>query len=141
MSSPVPLLLIALALAGLGLNLAAGGAPQPDWALALLVAALLARRQAWPWVLPALLVHDYVLYWSPWGAFPAACLYPWAVARLDAQIGAGLPQRLALMAWLTVPMIWHGWSAASWLLTLACCIPVWHALVEALGRRRVRIHA
>ena len=135
MISPIPVLVLTLAFAGLGLNLAAGGAPQPDWALALLAAALLARRHAWPWALPALLLHDLALYWSPWGAFPVGCLYPWAVSRLDAQAGPGLPQRLALMMALTAPMLWHGWSLASWLLTMACCVPVWHAMVEALEHR------
>ncbi len=133
MISPVPVLIWLLAISGLALNLAAGGAgAQPDWSLALFAAPLLARRHAWPWTLPGLLIHDLALYWSPWGAFPLACLYPWAIARLDAQIGAGLPQRLAMMMILTMPMLGHGWTFSSWLLTMACCAPIWHGLVEAI---------
>jgi len=130
MISPLPVLVVALSLVGLGLNLASGGTPQPDWALALLLAALLARRHAWPWVLPAMLVHDLALYWSVWGVFPMACLLPYSITRLDDKLGAGVPQRLTLMILLTLPMLWHGSGVAQWLLTLALCIPVWHLLVQ-----------
>jgi len=130
MISPLPVLIIALAFAGLGLNLASGGIPQPDWALALLLAALLARRHVWPWVLPTMLIHDLTLYWSVWGVFPIACLLPFSIASLDAQLGAGLPQRLALLVLLTSPMLWHGAGILQWLLTLMLCIPVWHLLAH-----------
>lgn len=130
MISPLPVLIIALAFLGLGLNLASGGTPQPDWALALLLAALLSRRHAWPWVLPAILIHDLMLYWSVWGVFPMACLLPFSMASLDAQIGAGLPQRLTLLVLLTLPMLWQGAGVLQWLLTLILCVPVWHLLVH-----------
>ncbi len=130
MISPLPVLIITLAFLGLGLNLASGGTPQPDWALALLLAALLSRHHAWPWVLPAILVHDLTLYWSVWGVFPIACLLPFSLASLDAQIGAGLPQRLALLVLLTLPMLWHDAGILQWLLTLILCVPVWYLLVH-----------
>jgi len=130
MTSPAPVFITVLAFAGLGLSLATGGIPQPDWALALLLATLLTRRNTWPWVLPALLIHDLVLYWSVWGVFPLACLLPYSMAHLDAELGAGLPQRLVLMGLLTVPMLWHGAGAAQWLLTVALCIPVWRLMAQ-----------
>ncbi len=135
MISPVPLFVAGLAFAGLGLTLASGGTSQPDWALALLLATLLARRHAWPWILPAILIHDLALYWSVWGVFPPACLLPYSLARLDVQLGAGLAQRLAWMVLLTLPMLWHGAGIGQWLLTVALCIPVWFLLVQLYERQ------
>ncbi len=135
MISPTPFLVSGLAFAGLGLNLASGGTPQPDWALALLLATLLARRHTWPWVLPAILVHDLALYWSVWGVFPIACLFPYVLTRLDSQIGAGLPQRLVFMTLLTLPMLWHGAGVTQWLLTISLCIPIWYMLVQLYERQ------
>jgi len=124
--SPLPFLILPLACGGLGLSLASGGILQPDWALALLLGALLARRGTWPWVLPALFVHDLTLYWSVWGTFPVACFLPFSLSSLDAQLGAGLPQRLAVMIVVSAPMLWHGAGFTQWLLTIILCISVWH---------------
>jgi len=135
MFSPLPLLLLALALTGLSLSLATGGIMQPDWALAILLGALLARRGAWPWALPALLLHDMVLYWTPWGVFPLACLLPWILVRLDEQIGPGLPQRLVLLLIVSLPMLAHGSGTMQWMLTLLLCIPIWHLLVHLYDRQ------
>lgn len=135
MISPLPTLVILIAFAGLCLNLASGGIPQPDWALALLLAVLLARRHTWPWVLPTILIHDLTLYWSVWGVFPIACLLPFSISSLDAQLGAGLPQRLVLLVLLTLPMLWHGFGVLQWLLTLILCIPVWYFLVHLYEQR------
>jgi len=135
MLSPLPLLLLMLAVTGLALSLATGGLPQPDWSLAILLGALLARRSAWPWVLPALLLHDLVLYWSPWGVFPAACLLPKLVQRLDTDIGPGLPQRLALLFMVSLPMLAHGAGIMQWTLTLLLCIPIWHTLAHIYDRQ------
>ena len=129
----LPAAILALSAFGMGAALVLGGAPQPDWALALLLAALLARRESWRWVLPALFVHDGVLYWSPWGAFPLACLLPRAVASMDIHFGAGLPQRWVLLAAGTLPVLAHGWGFKQWLLTVLACIPAWSLLA--------RIHA
>jgi len=128
--SPLPIAVVALAFPGLGLSLASGGAAQPDWTLALLLGVLLARRNAWPWILPIMLIHDLTLYWSVWTVFPIACLAPFSMASLDAQLGAGLPQRLALMVLVCLPILWQGAGIIQWLLTLILCIPLWHLAVR-----------
>jgi len=126
---------VALTFTGLGLSLAVGGAVQPDWTLAFLLGALLARRGAWPWILPMMLIHDLTLYWSVWVVFPIACLTPFAMASLDAQLGAGLPQRLALMVLVSLPVLWQGAGVVQWLLTLILCIPLWHLAVHFYEQR------
>gem|GEM_PF-1288573 len=127
---PLYIAILGLAFLGLALSLGSVGIVQPDWALALLLATLLARRGSWPWVLPSMLVHDLTLYWSVWGAFPLSCLLPFFLAGLDSRIGAGLPQRLALMALVSSAMLWHGAGTIQWLLTLTLCIPIWYLLVH-----------
>jgi len=135
MYSPIPLLLLLFAAIGLALSLATGGLLQPDWSLALLLAALLARHSLWPWVLPALLVHDLTLYWTPWGVFPLACLLPPIVLSLDDQIGPGLPQRMAMLWVVTLPMLHYGAGISQWLLTLLLCMPIWHAMARMYDRQ------
>jgi len=130
MLSPLPLLLLALAVTGLGLSLATGGLLQPDWTLAILLGALLARRSTWMWVLPGLLMHDLALYWTPWGVFPLACLFPVLVQTLDEQLGPGLPQRMGLLIMMSIPMLVYDAGLIQWLLTLLLCIPIWHLLVH-----------
>lgn len=130
MLSPLPLIMSALALTGMGLSLASGGMLQPDWALAILLAWLLAHRKAWPWALPLLLLHDLTLYWSPWGEFPLACLLPLLLMAIDDQIGPGLPQRIMMLLLVSAPaLIWHA-GIMQWLLTLMVCIVVWHMLAR-----------
>lgn len=135
MLSPLPLVLLVLAAIGLALSLASGGVLQPDWALAVLLAALLARHGLWPWVLPALLVHDLTLYWTPWGVFPLACLLPFIVLSLDEQIGPGLPQRLAMLLIVSLPMLQYGSGVMQWLLTLLLCVPIWHVIARMYDRQ------
>ncbi len=130
MLSPLPLLLLALAVIGMGLSLATGGILQPDWSLAILLGALLARRGTWLWVLPALLIHDLALYWTPWGVFPLACLLPALLQWFDAQLGPGLPQRMGMLILVSMPMLVYDAGLIQWLLTLLLCIPVWHLLVH-----------
>lgn len=120
------------ALVGIMLNLAASSLlVQPDWALALLLAALLARRSSWPWILPAVLVHDVALFWSPLVTFPLMALIPPVLAYIDAAIGPGLPQRAGLMLAATMPLLWYGGGFTPWLLTLLLCIPIWYSLVHS----------
>jgi hypothetical protein len=128
-------LLLALAVIGLALSLATGGILQPDWSLALLLAALLARRGSWMWALPALLLHDLALYWTPWGVFPLACLLPAILMRLDEEIGPGLPQRLVMLFFVSLPMLVHGAGLMQWTLTLMLCIPIWHLLAHIYDRQ------
>ncbi|OIO69404.1 MAG: hypothetical protein COW19_05925 [Zetaproteobacteria bacterium CG12_big_fil_rev_8_21_14_0_65_55_1124] len=135
MHSPLPLLLLALAITGLALSLASGGMLQPDWSLAILLGALLARRGTWPWVLPALLLHDLALYWTPWGVFPLACLLPILLQRMDAQLGPGLPQRMGMLLLVSMPMLFYGAGLMQWSLTLLLCIPVWHSLAYMYDRQ------
>jgi len=137
MFSPQPFLFLVAALCGMVLSLVSGGMMQPDWSLAILLGALLARRSNWPWVLPAVLVHDLMLYWTAWGAFPAACLLPLLLARLDSQIGAGLPQRLAMLIFVTSPMLAYGSGFMQWVLTMLCCIPIWHIAAHLHDRQFV----
>lgn len=137
MPSPLPLVLLILAVIGMAMSLASGGLVQPDWSLAVLLAGLLARHGLWPWLLPAVLVHDLAMYWSPWGAFPIACLLPLFVKSLDAQIGPGLPQRLSSMLLVSLPMLNFGSGIEQWLLTLLLCIPLWHIVARMYDRRFV----
>jgi len=130
MLSPLPLLLLALAITGMGLSLATGGILQPDWSLAILLGALLARRGTWLWVLPALLIHDLALYWTPWGVFPLACLLPVLVQWFDEHLGPGLPQRMGMLILVSMPMLVYDAGLVQWLLTLLLCIPVWHLLAQ-----------
>jgi len=135
MLSPLPLLLLISALTGMVLSLASGGIMQPDWSLAILLGTLLARRTAWPWVLPAMLLHDLMLYWSPWGVFPIACLLPLLLMRLDEQIGPGLPQRVAMLILVSLPMLAQGAGLMQWLLTVLLCIPIWHIVARIHDRQ------
>jgi len=135
MLSPLPLVLLILAATGLALSLATGGILQPDWSLAVLLGALLARHSIWPWILPALLVHDLALYWTPWGVFPLACLLPVIVQRMDAQIGPGLPQRMAMLLIVSLPMLGYGAGLMQWILTLLLCMPIWHVLARVYDSR------
>jgi len=135
MFSPQPVFFLMAAFFGMLLSLVSGGILQPDWSLAILLGALLARRSSWPWVLPAMLLHDLMLYWSPWGAFLPACLLPLLLSRLDAQVGPGLPQRIAMLVLVSSPMLVHGSGLMQWFLTVFCCIPIWHIAVQLHDRQ------
>ena len=126
----ISILIPIFALLGISLNLAFASMTQPDWALALLLASLLAHRNNWLWVLPCALIHDLILYWSFGISVIIMASIPIAMIYLDYQLGAGLPQRLALMfaALLALPAL--GWSLQASALTLCLCIPVWHALTS-----------
>jgi hypothetical protein len=120
------------ALIGIMLNLATSSVLlQPDWSLALLLAALLARRLSWPWVLPAVLVHDVALYWSPLVTFPFMASIPVVLAHIDAAIGPGLPQRFGLLVATTLPLLWYGGGFIPWLMTVLITVPIWYALVHS----------
>jgi len=124
-----------LSLGGVALNMAfAQSMAQPDWSLALLLAALLAHRGAWTWVLPAMAFHDIVFYWTLWGNFPWLAAIPLLLPHLDERLGPGLPQRLTLMVACSLPMLSLNWSITAWLLTLACCIPIWFNLANHYAR-------
>jgi len=125
-----------LALLGISLNLAFSTTmSQPDWALALLLASLLAHRNNWLWVLPCALIHDLILYWSFGTMALIMAMIPLAMIYLDHHLGAGLPQRIALMlaAILALPAL--GWDMQAAVLTLCLCVPVWHLLTRKYAQQ------
>jgi len=120
-----------LALVGISLNLAFPIAmTQPDWAVALLLASLLAHRHNWLWVLPCALIHDLVLYWSIGSITIMMSLIPLAMIYLDQHLGAGLPQRIALMLLIVLVLPSLGWSMQTAVLTMCLCMPVWYLLTK-----------
>ncbi len=123
--------LIVLFLSWLGncLNLAfAHTMVQPDWALALLLGSLLAHRGNWVWVLPGAAMHDLMLHWSIWVSLPATALAPLLLIYLDEHLGAGLPQRLALLLINTTMLLSWGWSMQAWLLTVSLAAACWYLM-------------
>ncbi len=125
-----------LSLLGISLNLAFSNTlMQPDWALALLLASLLAHRHNWVWVLPCVLIHDVVLYWSFGASFLMMALVPLTMIYLDQHLGAGLPQRLLLMLAVVLSLLQPGWGLAASLLTLCLCIPAWHLLTRQYAQQ------
>jgi len=127
----VAIIMPVLALLGISLNLAFSNTmTQPDWALALLLASLLAHRHNWLWVLPCALIHDLVLYWSLGPVLIIMAIIPLAMIYLDQHLGAGLPQRVILMLVGLLALPAWGWSLQACFLTLCLCVPVWHVLTR-----------
>jgi len=132
----IAIAMLLLAVLGISLNLAfAGVLMQPDWALALLLASLLAHRHNWGWVLPAVLVHDVIFYGSLNINFIIMGILPLGMIYLDQHLGAGLPQRLMLMLTVVLGLLWPGWSVSACLLTLCLCIPIWHLLTRQYAQQ------
>lgn len=122
-------------LAGLALNMAfSQSMHQPDWSLSLLLAALLAHRGAWVWVLPASGFHDLIFYWNIWGSLPWLVAIPLLLPQLDEHLGPGLPQRIVLMLFCSLSLLKLGWSGLDWLMTLTLCIPIWFNLANYYAR-------
>ncbi|EAU53667.1 hypothetical protein [Mariprofundus ferrooxydans] len=132
----ITLTVLLLALLGLNMNMAfSSSLIQPDWALALLLASLLAKRHNWFWVLPAILLHDVTFYWSLATVFMVVAMIPLAMIYLDQHLGAGLPQRLVLLVLALLAMMADGWTLQACLLTLCLCIPVWHLLTRQYAQQ------
>ncbi len=128
--------MLLLALLGISLNLAfAGVLMQPDWALAVLLASLLAHRHNWAWVLPAVLLHDMIFYGEIQINFIIMALLPPAMIYLDQHLGAGLPQRLLLMLAAVTGLLWPGWGVPACLLTLCLCVPIWRLLTRQYAQQ------
>ncbi|MDX8411202.1 MAG: hypothetical protein R8K46_04920 [Mariprofundaceae bacterium] len=106
---------------------------QPDWAYALLLAALLARRRNWPWILPCVLVHDAMLYWTVLGCLPVMAVLPYFIGKIDQQLGAGVPQRLVVLGIGVTPLLWLSHDVGQWLLTALLIVPLWFMLVRGYG--------
>jgi len=125
-----------LALLGLNMNMAfSSSLMQPDWAMALLLASLLAQRHNWFWALPLILLHDVVLYWSPAASFMVMAVIPLAMIYFDQHLGAGLPQRLLLLLLALLAMLVDGWTLQAALLTMCLCVPVWHLLTRQYAQQ------
>ncbi|MDX8408855.1 MAG: hypothetical protein R8J84_02240 [Mariprofundales bacterium] len=102
---------------------------QPDWGMAILIAAITARRRHWPWVLPMLMLHDMMLYWNP---------LPWSVVVtvaglalvvwIDHRVGPALAQRLTLIVLALIPMFWQSWIWQNIILTLLLTFVLWHMI-------------
>lgn len=126
----IPFVLLACLL-GILVNISfAGTSVQPDWALALLTAAILVHRGNWIWVSIATAIHDLVFYWSPLMSLPWILAAPFIIAWSDEQIGSNLMQRLFVMVMVLASLLWSGWSVASCLLTGLLCIIFWYAMVR-----------
>lgn len=131
----IPPLILLISLFGIMLNLSlAGLLIQPDWSAAFLLASLLAQRGNWPWVMPGIWVHDLALHWSSLVCLPVVALLPLLMARSDARLGAGLPQRVVLMVAALIPLIWSGWEVTQWLLTIALCIFSWYFIARSYAQ-------
>jgi len=127
----IEILIVVLVLLGLNLNLAfATLLAQPDWALALLLASLLAHRSNWTWVLPSAALHDAVLHWTLMATLPVLAAVPLAMIYFDQHLGPGLPQRVALMVLVALLLLPLGWGLQSCLLTLCLCVPLWYLLTK-----------
>lgn len=128
--------IVALVLLGLNLNLAfATLLAQPDWALALLLASLLAHRSNWIWVLPLAALHDAVLHWTLMATLPVLAAVPLAMIYFDQHLGAGLPQRLVLMVLVALLLLPLGWGVQATLLTLCLCVPLWYLLTKRYAQK------
>jgi len=114
---------------GIFLNLSFSGMmAQPDWSLAILVGALLHHRQTWFWVLPYVLFHDVVLYWSPWITFPYVLLTAGLLFYADYRLAPGQPQRWFGLLLCCTPLLFAGVAVWTWLLTLTLSVGVWSLL-------------
>jgi hypothetical protein len=129
-------IIIVLAFLGISMNLAfSSSLTQPDWALALLLASLLARRNNWIWVLPGALFHDLTLHWTFTVSLPTLAVIPFAMIYLDQHLGPGLPQRFVLLLLAVLLLLPWGWGLPACLLTLCLCIPIWHLLARQYAQK------
>ncbi|MES0370971.1 MAG: hypothetical protein ABUK11_01715, partial [Mariprofundaceae bacterium] len=127
--------ILLLSLLGMMLNLSlAGLIIQPDWSAALLLASILAQRGNWPWAVPGFWIHDLTLHWSSLVCLPVIALIPFLLARTDAHLGVGLPQRIALMIMGLLPLLWADWAFSQWLLTLLLCIFSWYLIARTYAK-------
>lgn len=124
-------IIIFLALTGMMINLSFSSVlTQPDWALALLIAALLSHRQHWYWVLPLLLLHDWTLHWSPFAFAIVIAAVPLLILWIDHRLGPAVPQRLIGMFIGTLPMLWMDWGFIAWVLTNLMALCCWYLMAQ-----------
>jgi hypothetical protein len=126
----IPIILLACLL-GIIINLSfSGSLIQPDWALALLTAAVLTHRGSWIWVAIATCFHDLIFHWSPLVSLPWILASPFIIAWSDAQIGPNLLQRFFAMLMVISSLLWAEWGVIACLLTLLLCIAFWFIMVR-----------
>lgn len=99
---------------------------QPDWALAILLAALLSHKQHWPWILLLAALHDLILYWSIWTSFPWLCLSLIVLLYFDKELGPALAPRIACMIASCLPLAYIGSGPNQVIMTCLICVPLWH---------------
>ncbi|MDQ6961087.1 MAG: hypothetical protein Q9M28_00960 [Mariprofundaceae bacterium] len=99
---------------------------QPDWALAIVLAALFTHSQHWPWLLLIAALHDLILYWSIWASFPWLCLSLLVLWYVDKELGPAVAPRFACMIASCLPLMYMGGGLMQVLLTCLVCIPMWH---------------
>jgi len=104
----------------------AGRIEQPDWALALLLGAVLSGRTQWFWLAPVACLHDLIFHWSPFVTLPWLLLAPWLLLWSDAQIGQSLVPRVFSISVLILALWWWGWSVQACLLTLCLSTLLWY---------------
>ena len=116
-------------LIGLVINMSLSGlVTQPDWSLAILLAALLSDRQAWHWVLPGIWFHDIILYWSAWTCFPYFIFTSIVLFYSDKRLGPGQHQRWFGLFFSCLSILLIGISVWDWLLTIMLTIWLWFLL-------------
>jgi len=128
----IPLLGSLLALAGIIINMSIPATViAPDIAGSLLIAAIVARRRHWPWVLPLLMLHDMVLYWS---VFPPTLLFVLLglllITQIDLRLGAALPQRIMMIIIAHIPMGLERVTLQSIALSLLLTFALWYWIRE-----------
>lgn len=114
---------------GLFLNLSFNGLlTQPDWMYAILLAALLSDKSTWYWVLPLVLIHDAVLYWSATITFPITVIIVILLIYSDKRLGSGQQQRWLFLFAGCLPLLIQGISFWDWLLTMMLVVWLWFIL-------------
>jgi len=115
----------------------AGMMVQPDWSLAILVGTLLHNRHAWFWILPYVMFHDLVLYWSLWVTFPYVLVTVMLIFYVDHRLAPGQPQRWFGLVLCCTALLFVGVDIWTWLLTLTLSIAVWSRLPSERERAYV----
>ncbi len=130
-------MLALLAALGLLLNLSfTTGLVQPDWSLAILLGVLLSDRKTWVWVLPCVVLHDLVLYWSAWVTLPFILFVAVLLTYADVSLAPGQQQRWFGLVFGCFPLLMAGMSMIAWLLTMMLATWVWFLL----SRRREKVY-
>ena len=110
---------------------------QPDWMLAVLLAILLSDKSTWYWVLPAMIIHDVLLYWTIWVTFPYMVVVAGILFFSDKRLGPGQPQRWFGLALVCMSLLIKGISVWDWLLTMMLAVWLWFVFSSIREREYV----